>query len=151
MTDPSIRWQCVLRIIDVLREAFDGADVNLSPSWPGDEAGIESVYLFDIGGPLDVPLTRGSEEALIYDDKFEMAWRIQVEPNGRTREEVGTRCEEIIATFIDAIAREAQLQKLTGVISARLTNQDGPSVFELRGTGAVALAELTIAVHSRFQ
>lgn len=148
MPETTIRWQCATKIVELARVHESLIDVDVEATFPGDEVGPECIYLADLDGTLDVPVTRGPAR-VVYDDTFEMTWAVEVRANGRTRDETMTACDVLVAALQDVIANDAQLGALPGVISARLTRQNGPLGVEFKAVGLVAVAQVIVAVHSR--
>jgi len=151
MADTTIRWTCVQRTLDLARERPELAGVTVTGVYPGDDRGTELVYVGDLTGDLNVPLTRSASQRVIYDDEFDITWVVEVRSNGLTADQVMARADEIIGVLQDVIANDAQLDTLDGVVSSRLTRQEGPTGAEIRGAGVIAIAHLVQHIHSRLQ
>lgn len=147
MAETTIRWQAIWRIVELARERPELADVNVSTIYPGDEAGAECVYIGDLTGPLTVPVTRAAGARVTYDDRFDITWAIEIW--GTDPDETMARADQVIAAFQDVIANESQLDDLDGVVSARITDQNGPLGTSAR-SGVLAVAQLVVSIHARY-
>lgn len=147
MAETTIRWQAVTRIVELARERPELADVNVTPIYPGDEAGAECVYLGDLAGPLSVPVTRAQDARVTYDDKFDITWAIEVW--GTDADTTMARAAQIVAALQDVIATESQLDDLDGVVTARITDQNGPLGTDTRN-GILAVAQVVVSVLARY-
>ena len=78
-----------------------------------------------------------------------MVWGIEVVGAEKDLDEVMARIDVLLNAFIEVVARNAQLANLPGVISARITGFKGPLAPEFPATGRIAVAQLTVTVHSR--
>lgn len=147
MAETTIRWQAIRRIVDLARERPELTDVNVSTVYPGDEAGAECIYVGDLTGPLTVPVTRAASARVTYDDRFDITWAI--EAWGADPDTTMARADQIIAAFQDVIATESQLDDLDGVVTARITDLNGPLGTDTRN-GILAVAQIVVSVHARY-
>jgi len=148
MAEPTIRWACITRILELLREREELANVSITPGYAGDEAGTECIWVDDVDGDMNVPVMRGPDAPVTYDDTFRLPIEIKVVADGKDHDETRARLAEIEATVIEVIARRSQLGALPGVISARIT-EARESSGEIRAVGTLAFAEVVTTVHYR--
>lgn len=150
MAETTIRWACVERILELAREheLLRGDDTTVASIWPGDEAGVECIYLADLDGELTVPVSR-DDQRVTYDDKFTITWAVELKANGRDPDELMARADVLLGALQDVIAMRSQLGKLDGVVSARLGEQNGPLGVEFRGVGLMVVARQLVNVHAR--
>jgi hypothetical protein len=148
MAETSNRWKCARRIIELARTHDDLQGVNVEPGWPGDEKGVELIYLDHIEGDLDVPVTRAENARVAYDDRFELHFAVRVVSDGLDRVGTMDRMFQMVAAFQDVIALESQLDNLDGVVAARMQHGREES-YDVPAIGFFAHATVIVAVHSR--
>lgn len=152
MAATTVRWACVSRIFDLAaeHEALRADDCTVEPIWPGDRAGVECVYVSDVDGELNVPVSRADGEPVTYDDQFTITIAFDVNSNGRDNAETMERIEEMVGAVREVVAAQSQLgRNIAGVITARLGAQHGPWGWEIKGVGLAAHAQLDVEVTAR--
>lgn len=151
MAENTIRWKVISRIAELARQRAELDGVTIDPAgFPGDLHGSEAVYLSDLQGSLNVPVTRTAGERVTYDDDFTITWAIDVFADGKDRDDTMARADEIVAAMQDVIANDCQLGQLDGLVTARLNEQRGPIGIDVQGVGLVVHAQLFVQIHARY-
>lgn len=148
MAETPVRWECVRRIIDLARDHEALRGVNIQPGWPGDEVGVECIYLDHIEGDLTVPVTKDETARVNYDDTFDLTWAVRIASDGKTRDGTMARLFEIVSALHDVIATQSQLDQLDGVVAARISH-GREEADDVRGMGFFGFASIVVSVHSR--
>lgn len=139
----SIRWVTVERVLEILRDLPALSGVQIEPGWPGDTIQSEAIWVDELDGQIDVPVSKNGFVAR--DDVFKIPLEIRVVK--KSYMDAMRRTAEIIATIEYHVASDVQLGQLDGVVSARITGER-QTAGQVKGAGVIAFGEVEITVHA---
>lgn len=155
MAATSIRWALTRHMVTRLRTLPGMSGVEVWPAWPGDtiaDAANELVWCDNIDGPIDVPMSKGPNQRVSRDDKFELVFLLRVK--GAMLDDptesllaVGDRMAELVAVLEGWLADDPSIDEFDGVVSAEPS--DAAMTVGMTAEAPMAYGTATVAVHSR--
>lgn len=148
MADTSARWTVVARLLERLQGHERLTDVGVTDEHPGDQIKPESAYLSNVeGDTFAMPLAMAGRKAR--DDEFRLVWTITVTLRQGPTETIA-RASDIVAAFDDVLAEDPTLGDLPLLVSAHLSNVNGPMLIRT-DKGRFAIAEAVVSCHMRLE
>lgn len=153
MATTSIRWALTRHMVARLANLPALSGVGVWPAWPGDKkVSREMLYVDELAGALNIPLSEGPNNRHSRDDKFDIVFLTRIA--GTKAEDprtgliaAGDRLAVVVGVLEDWLADDPSLDEFDGVVSAEIS--DARSAIGMTQEGPMAFGQLTVSVHSR--
>jgi hypothetical protein len=145
----TIRWLCAKRVVELLRERPGLEGVQIEPGFPGDTLEDQAVWIDELDGDIEVPVSKGVDGIVARDDNFTVPFEVRV-VGLADLDDTMTRLSEIVAEIELCAATDSQLGQLDGVVTARVTGERFTAA-QIKGVGYVGFAEVVITVLTAFR
>lgn len=133
-------------VVDLAATVAGMHNVGVTLSYPGDEIGIDAIWLARIDGASDVPTSKAGR--LQRDDIYTLTWEIRTTDHGDAAAAM-LRVEALAAVVDGMLADDSTLGGLDGLLWATYGGMDRGPLPVQTPTGFIGFGEFTIAAHAR--